>query len=323
MDTGLIAVDKVANKIRFYDPQTLMEMKVLDSPETTVHELALSCDRKLAFVPLYGDGIYGNNKNPNNKILMIELARQALVDVIELGEFVAPHGMVTTRDGKVWVVCDLPNKLLCIDPAGKRVEAVFDAPAKGAHLVEKLPDENKLYISAKEGDLAAFDLARRAFTATIPMGRNGIASGNGSGSEGLTPTPDGRRLIAIDNDRSELRVIDVTVDREIDRVPLLPYVLTNVKRSRLAKLAFSRDGRTLVATSYASALAWIIQAANYRAQTMIPLAKGPMGIAFPADGRTAIVSSHDSGLLTRIDLEEKRVLSAHDGGAGIEVMAFY
>ena len=49
-------------------------------------------------------------------------------------------------------------------------------------------------------------------------------------------------------------------DREIDRVPLLPYVPTNVKRSRLAKLAFSRDGRTLVVTSYATALAWIIDA---------------------------------------------------------------
>jgi len=323
MDTGLIAVDKVANKIRFYDPQTLAEMKVLDSPESTVHELALSCDRNMAFVPLYGDGIYGSNKNPNNKILVVELARQAVVDIIDLGEFVAPHGMVATRDGKLWVVCDLPNKLLCIDPMNRRIEAVYDAPAKGAHLVEKLPDESKLYISAKEGDLAAFDLSRRAFTATVSMRGNGVVRGNGSGSEGLTPTPDGRRLIVIDNDRTELRVIDVTADREIDRVPLLPYVLTNVKRSRLAKLAFSRDGRTLVATSYATALAWIIDAANYRAQTMLPLAKGPMGIAFPEDGRTAIVSSHDSGLLTQIDLQEKRVIAARDGGAGIEVMAFY
>jgi DNA-binding beta-propeller fold protein YncE len=144
---------------------------------------------------------------------------------------------------------------------------------------------------AKEGALAAFDLARHTFTTTIPMGRDGVAKGNGSGSEGLTPTPDGRRLIVINNDRTELREIDVAADREIDRLPLLPYVLTNVKRSRLAKLAFSRNGRTLVVTSYATALAWLIDAANYRAQTMIPLAKGPMGIAFPADGRTAIVTS--------------------------------
>jgi sugar lactone lactonase YvrE len=321
-DTGLIAVDKVANKIRFYDPWTLAEASVIDSPEPTVHELALSYDRQWAFVPLYGDGIYGSNKNPNNKILVIELERQAIADIIDLGKFVAPHGMVATSDGKLWVVCDLPNKLLCINPAKRRIEEVYDAPAKGAHLIEKLPNEAKLYISAKEGDLASFDLARGTFT-TIPMRGSGIISGNGSGSEGLTPTQDGRRLLVIDNHRTELRVIDTETEREIDRVPLLPYVYTNVKRSRLAKLAFSRDGRTLVATSYATALVWIIDATDYRAQTMIPVAKGPMGIVFPADGQTAIVSSHDSGLLTRIDLESRRALGAYDGGAGVEVMAFY
>jgi DNA-binding beta-propeller fold protein YncE len=323
VDAGLIAVDKVANKIRFYEPESLREIKVLDGPEPCVHELALSCDRKLAFVPLYGDGIYGSNRQPNNKVVVIDLAAQSIADVIELGEFVAPHGMVATRDGKLWVVCDIPNRLLCIDPARRSIEQVFAAPAKGAHLVEKLPDETKLYISAKEGDLAAFDIGNRAFTAAIPMRGNAIQSGNGSGSEGLTVAPDGRRLLVVDNHRCEIRVIDTASDREIDRVPLLPYVFTNVKRSRLAKLAFSRDGGHVVATSYATGLAWVMAAADLRAQTAIAVAKGPMGIAFPPDHRSALISSHDSGLITRVDLATGRVLAAHDGGNGIEVMAFF
>ena len=32
-DRGLIAVDKVGNKIRFYDPHSLREMKQFDAPE--------------------------------------------------------------------------------------------------------------------------------------------------------------------------------------------------------------------------------------------------------------------------------------------------
>jgi hypothetical protein len=79
----------------------------------------------------------------------------------------------------------------------------------------------------------------------------------------------------------------------------------------------------VVATSYASALAWVMPAENLRAQTLVPLAKGPMGIVFPSDGKSALVTSHDSGLLTRIDLAEKRAVAAYDGGAGIEVMAFF
>jgi YVTN family beta-propeller protein len=321
-DKGLIAIDKVGNKVRFYDPRTLNEIKALDGPEPCVHELTFSSDRKYAFVPLYGDGIYGSNRQPNNKLLVVDLDRQELGDVIDLGECLAPHGMVGTRDGKVWVVSDLVNRLLLVDPAKKAIEATYDIPGKGAHFVVLLPDESKLYVSHKESDLAVFDLKQRAFVARVPLGRPGVEKGNGSGSEGLTPTPDGRRLLVIDNDTSDIRVIDTASDREIDRVPLTMHPRTNVKRSRLAKLMFSPDGRAIVVVSYATGLAWIIDAADYRRQTLVTVAKGPFGIAF-APTRTALISCHDSGLITRIDLEARTVVDAFDGGNGIECLAYY
>lgn len=321
-DETMIAVDKVGNKIRFYDAD-IKEMKVLDGPEPCVHELAMAPDRKTAYIPLYGDGIYGNNKNPNNKVLAIDLGRQEIADMIELGDYVAPHGMAATRDGKLWVTCDIPNKLLCVDPKARRVEAVYDNPGKGGHLLEKLPDESKIYVSAKEGPLGAFDLEQRKFVATVPLAGEGIASGNGSGSEGLTSTPDGTRVIVCDNDKTALRVIDTASDREVARVQLEPFVFTNRKRSRMAKVGFSRDGKHLVAVSYASALAWVIDAENLADQTMIAVAKGPMGMSFPPDGKSVLVTSHDSGLLTRIDLASRRAVAAYDGGTGIEVMAWY
>jgi len=320
---GLVAVDKVGNKIRFYDPQSLREISHFDAPEPCAHELAISYDHKTAFMPLYGDGIYGGNKNPNNKVLVVDLASRKLADVIVLGDYVAPHGMVATRGGKLWVVCDIPGKLLLIDPAKRAVEAVYDCPAKGPHIVVLTPDEKKLYISAKEGDLAVFDVAQRKFTAAVPMRAPGVAGGNGSGSEGVTPTPDGKRLLAIDNDKSDIRVLDIATDREIDRVPLAQNPPSNVKRSRLAKLMFSPDGKHLVATTYASGLAWLIDAADFRRQTLVPVARGPQGIAYAPDGKTALVSSHDSGLLTQILLADGRVVASYDGGSGIEVLAYY
>jgi DNA-binding beta-propeller fold protein YncE len=321
--TGLIAVDKVGNQIRFYDPETLREIKSFPAPEPAAHELAIAHDRRLAFVPLYGDGIYGSNKKPNNKILVIDLAARALVDIIPLGEMWAPHGMVATSDGKLWVVADIPNKLLVVDPARREIEAAYDCPSKGAHQMALLPDESKVYVSCKEGDLAVFDRAARAFTAAVPMRAPGVTSGNGSGSEGVMPTADGSRLVVIDNASNDLRAIDTLTDTEVDRVPLMSCPPSNPKRSRLAKLMFSPDGRTLVATTYASALAWVIDAADLRRQTLVPVAKGPQGMAFPRDGRSVIVASHDSGLLTRIDLAEPRAVAAYDGGAGIEVLAYY
>jgi DNA-binding beta-propeller fold protein YncE len=86
---------------------------------------------------------------------------------------------------------------------------------------------------------------------------------------------------------------------------------------------FSPDGRYLVATAYASGLAWVIDAGDLRRQAVVPVAKGPQGMAFPPDGKSVIVASHDSGLLTRIDLAEPRAVAAYDGGSGIEVLAYY
>jgi DNA-binding beta-propeller fold protein YncE len=321
--TGVIAVDKVGNHIRFYDPESLREIKSFAAPEPAAHELAISHDRRLAFVPLYGDGIYGNNKNPNNKILVIDLEVQALADVIDLGEMTAPHGLVATSDGKLWVVADIPNKLIVVDPARREIEASYDCPSKGAHQMTLLPDESKVYVSCKEGDLAVFDRGRRTWTAAVPLRAPGIMTGNGSGSEGVMSTPAGDRLVAIDNANNDLRVIDTRTDTEVDRVPLASSPPTNPKRSRLAKLMFSPDGRYLVATSYASALAWVIDAMDLRRQTPVPVAKGPQGMAFPPDGKSVVVASHDSGLLTRIDLTEPRAVAAYDGGSGIEVLAWY
>jgi DNA-binding beta-propeller fold protein YncE len=321
--TGLVAVDKVGNKIRFYDPQSLREIESFDAPEPCVHELAISYDHKTAYVPLYGDGIYGANKHPNNKVLVIDLVGQKLADIITLGEFSAPHGMVATKGGKLWVVCDLANKLLLVDPAKRAVEAAYQCPAKGPHVLALLPDESKIFVSSKEGDLTVFDPARRAFVASVPVGAHGVTSGNGSGSEGVMPTPDGRWVIAIDNHQGDLRVIDAKDYREVDRIPLALNAPSNVKRSRLAKLMFSPDGQELVVTAYAGGLVWVIDANDLRAQTLVPVAKGPQGMAFPPDGDSVLVSSHDSGLLTRINLAEARATASYDGGAGIEVLAYY
>ena len=320
---GLIAVDKVANRIRFYDPLTLQEMKAIDGPEPTVHELAIVPDGRTAFVPLYGDGIYGSNKHPNNKIVVVDLERQAIASIVDLGGFKAPHGMAAMEDGALWVVCDVSNALLRVDPARGIVEELYDCPGKGAHLLAASPSGSQLYISSKESALVTFDIAQRAFTASVPLGNPAVAAGDGSGSEGLALTPDGARLVAIDNARTEIRVIDTASDSESDRVALLEHPPTNAKRSRSAKPLFSPDGRRLVVTSYATGLAWVIDAGDLRRQSVVPVAKGPMGIAFMPDHTTVIVSSHDSGLLTRIDLGTCRPVGVSDGGGGIEVLAFY
>lgn len=317
MADKIIAIDKVANKVRFYDPD-FTERRAIDGPEPCVHELALSPDRRLAYVPLYGDGIYGANPHPNNKVLVLDTVREEIVDLIDLGPLRAPHGMVATGDGRLWVTCDVSGKLACVDLAGRTVEAAFDNPAKGGHILELSPDGTRLFLSAKEGPLGLFDLATRRFTAAVPLANPG-ASGIGAGSEGLAATPDGRHLLAAGNDETALQLVDLAAGEVLRTVPLLPRVLTNPRRSRAAKLGYSPDGRWLVATAYATGLSWVIDAGDLTRQRPVAVAKGPMGFLFEPGG-TVVVSSHDCGLFTRIDLETATPVASFPGGSGVEVL---
>ncbi len=321
--TGLIAMDKIGDKVRFYDPVTLKELKVIDPPGKSVHEMTIAYDHKTAYAPLYGDGVYGNNPEPNNKIIVVDLPSKAITKVIDLGPNIAPHGMVATHDGKIWVTADLSSKLMLIDPVKGVIEAQYDNPNHGGHFISILPNDSKIYISNKEGPITVFDTKARKFLPSIPVGREGVAKGNGSGSEGITISPDGKRVIVIDNDTSSMRVIDTATDKEIDKVGFVDKALTNPKRSRLMKLMFSPDGKYLVVTDSAGGAAWVIDGNNLRKQVMIPVSKGPQGMAFAPDGKTALVSSHDEGLLTKIDLATGKALGEVDGGTGIEVLAWY
>ncbi len=65
---GLIAIDKMGNKVFFLDPESFETVEVLGGFAPKVHELAISPDHATAYAPIYGDGRHGNNPNPGHLI---------------------------------------------------------------------------------------------------------------------------------------------------------------------------------------------------------------------------------------------------------------
>ena len=58
---GLIAIDKIGNQILFLDPNNFDLVHMIDGVAPRVHDLLISGDHAKAYVPMYGDGIHGNN----------------------------------------------------------------------------------------------------------------------------------------------------------------------------------------------------------------------------------------------------------------------
>jgi YVTN family beta-propeller protein len=307
--TGLIMIDKRGGVVRFFDPSTLKETATLrlDAPP---HELAISPDHKTAYIPLYGDGVYGNNPNPGNKIVAIDLTTRKVSGIIDVSPYQAPHGLQVDNNGTLYVSCDTSRKLLVIDPKSRAIQAAIDTEGTG-HWAAVLPDGSKAYVANKNDRMfvSVIDLKARKMIGRVPMPK---------GTQGIAASPDGKSVLAMDFSDPKFYVIDTATDKIIDTV-LVEKNTTGPFRAR-----YSPDGSTLMTVNHVNALANIFDARNlHAAQKTLAVGPQAFGIAYSADGKTALVSNHGDGTISVIDTARNQVIRTFTAGTGIETLAYY
>lgn len=311
---GLIGIDKLGDAIRFFDPVTLSEQKVIHHKNH--HEVSISPDHKRAFVSEFGKFKAGIFTESGTHISVVDLENQEIVHRISTGRFKGPHAMRFDPDGQLWVIFEETGELgrIDIDTLQLADTYVIGAADRRPPFIEMTPDGRKIYTSCKAGNLIVFDTKKREVLTEISVPR---------GTEGLAISPCGERLYAAENLHQNLLAIDTKTDRIVATIPLKGAVLSNPKTSRLIRLRFSPDGDFLVSTNYASGVAHVHDAVDLSDHVMIAIAKGPQGIAFTADGVHALISNHDCGLITRIDLATATAIECVEAGKGIEALTFF
>src|ERR1700685_3157557 len=88
---GLVAIDKVGNRVLFLDPENYTVIAALGGFAPRVHELLIAQDHTTAFVPIYGDGIHGDNPNPGHLIAVIDLKQRRHLGDFSVSPYEAPH----------------------------------------------------------------------------------------------------------------------------------------------------------------------------------------------------------------------------------------
>lgn len=311
---GLIGIDKLGDAIRFFDPITLAEIKVI--PHKNNHEVAISPDHTRAYVSEFGKFAAGDFVESGAHIAVVDLVKKEIIHRVNTGSYTGPHAMVHDPSGRLWVIFEETGELGCMDVDCLELTDIYDIGAAGLRppFIEILPDGSKIYISCKKGNLIVFDVTKRKVHTNIivPVG-----------TEGMAISPCGRRLYVAENSKQNLLEIDTSTDQIISEIALKGAVLSNPRTSRLIRMRFSPDGAWLVSTNYASGVMHIHDANNPADHVMLPIAKGPQGIAFPPDGKQVLVSNHDCGLITRVDLETAKAIECVAAGKGIEALTYY
>lgn len=306
---GLFLVDKVGAHLRFFDPNTFAEQSSFAVP-VNPHDFALSPDHRFAYVPIYGDGVYGRNPQPGHEVVVVDLAARKLAATIDIAPYQAPHGIQIDAKGLIYVACDLSRKLLVIDPMTRMIKDAIDTEGTG-HWIAILPDASKIYVTNKTDKpfISVIDLKARKIVARVP------APG---GSEGIAASPDGKTVVVMDHAKPEMIVIDPNTDQVTDHISLKENTRGGYK------VYYSPDGKKLLTMSLGERLANIFDAGNLHGdQKVVSVGKDPMGFAFTADGKTALVANHGDGSVSVVDIEKAQVVKVFHAGTGIETLTYY
>jgi DNA-binding beta-propeller fold protein YncE len=110
----------------------------------------------------------------------------------------------------LYASCDVSRKLLIIDPKTRTIQASIDTEGTG-HWAAVLPDGSKAYVANKDDRkfVSVIDLKVRKMIGQVPMPK---------GTQGITASPDGKRVIAIDFSDPKFYVIDTATDKIVDTV---------------------------------------------------------------------------------------------------------
>jgi YVTN family beta-propeller protein len=303
--TGLIAIDKMGSKVLLLDSTTYETTRVLDDFAYVPHEL-LIVNAKQAFVPLFGDGIYGRNPNPGNVIAVIDLEAGTHSHDIDLGPYLAPHGIQLGSDGMLYVTCENSGAVVIVDAARNLVIGAIETGSINSHRLAISPDGARLFTENEEdATISVIDLPGRRLLEKLRTS---------SALAGIAVSPDGAWLIVVSDEDPVIFVFDA--------VTLLPWrkiVLQDVPRS--AQIArYSPDGSTLMVTSMHSGTVTLIDS-SFSRQTTVSVGKQPMDGAFQCD--SLFVACQGDGSVHVIDLRSRQVTGVFAVGKGCETLAFF
>ena len=306
--SGLIAVDKIGNRVLFLDPVTYDTELTLEGFAPRVHELLISPDHRFAYVPMYGDGIHGDNPHPGHLVGRFDLQERRHAGDFSTYPYLAPHGLRWGPQDQLYCVCENSGVVLEMDAGSGATEHVIEVGSDKAHRIAVLPDGSKLYTENEEDTFGSVvDLATRRVIKKIPAP---------NGSAGIGMSPDGQTVVLVDAQEPQIMVVDTASDEVSSTIRLDGHD----KAAQIAR--YSPDGRHLVVTNFEEPLATVFSA-GLESQALLHLGQGPMDMAFHEDGETVLIANHNEGSVAVCNLERGEVVRTVEAGVGIETLSFF
>jgi DNA-binding beta-propeller fold protein YncE len=303
---GMIGVDKMGAEILFLNPQTYDVEKTLKGFQRTVHELLVVPEAATAYVPIFGDGIHGRNPNPGHLLCVIDLKDRTHAADIDLRPYIAPHTLKLGPDGLIYITCENSAVVAVIDRLTNTVVDAIDSGSTNGHRLIIAPDGQRLYTENEEDStVSVIDLPKRKLLGKIATPR---------ALAGITISPDGRTVVAVDDVEPTLFLVDVA-GAKVDATVRLEGVPEAAQIAR-----YSPDNKVLAVTSLRSNTVSLIDPL-FRQQVAIKVGDQPMDMAFRGD--ELFVACQGDGSVHVVDISQRRNKHHFKAGKGCESVGFF
>ena len=145
----LLVANQGDHTISLLDPASGNLLKNVRTNGDHAHEIAVSPDARLAYLPIYGDSGVGRPGTDGRTIEVLDFATHTITHIIDLGRPTRPHWAGFGADGMLYVSAELAEAMDVIDPKTLKVVA-SNFSVDGKKLILKL--RSPLLESSQRGD---------------------------------------------------------------------------------------------------------------------------------------------------------------------------
>jgi DNA-binding beta-propeller fold protein YncE len=300
----LLVANQKDHSVSFIDPLHPETAFTFDEAAITAHEVAVTPDGRIAFVPIYGDSGVGRPGSDGRTIEVVEVASHKLLNTITFDHGVRPHCAVyDRRRNLLYVTTELNQSIAIVDPATYRIVGSIPTGQAESHMLALSHDGRFGYTAnVGPGTVSVLDLDTRKLLRIIPVSKN---------TQRISVSNDDKYVFTADQNKPELDVIDTATNRLATPIAL-PAIAYGT--------ASTADGRYLLATMRPLGEVALIDAHTHKLLRTLKTGGTPTEILVRPDGRFAYVSCIDK--VAVIDLAKMEVSGMLNAGQGADGLAW-
>lgn len=281
----LVVAQKGVSSLGIIDPAQGRLIASVPEGGTTGHEVAVSPDGRLAFVPIYGDSGVGRPGTDGHNIVVIDIAAQKVVGNIDFGHGVRPHMPVFGPDGLLYVTTELDQSVSVVDPKTLKIVGAIPTGQMESHMLVLSHDGKHGYTAnVGPGTVTVLDIARRQPAAIIHIADK---------TQRIAISPDDKWVFTADQTKPQLAAIDTATNKVGSWIPL-----EGIAYGTAATL----DGKFLLVTIPTKNKLAVVDMNTMKVVRSVVTPPDPEEVLVRPDGKVAYVSCVSSHSIVAVNL---------------------